>query len=395
MNTTHILLLLALTMTGVTYGKPFIPKDDHQVLQRLPEQLFKSTTGTKIKTLRAQLESNPQDWSSTSQLAQHYIDLAQTQADPRYMGYAQALLNSWWKRAQPPMQALIMRAVIRQNAHDFSGAIEDLEQILSVQPGHIQANLIKATIATVQGDYQTAVQHCQQLMRRSSMILTLICQSTPTSLSGNAEISYRLLHQVLSASTPMPDKEKVWAWTSLAEIAWRLGQYKAADEHFQTAMQVGIKDMYLHRVYADYLLQQQRPDDVIQLIDADTQVDSLLLRLALAEQMTDSAQLTRHIAVLRERFEANRKRGSTLHQGDEARFNLHLLNQPQTALQLARQNWQVQRESTDTYILLQSAIAANDFKTVADIEHWLTKQGTEDVLITQMLATREDKDYEI
>jgi hypothetical protein len=52
------------------------------------------------------------------------------------------------------------------------------------------------------------------------MLLTLICQSTPASLSGKAEISYQLLNQTLSAASAMPEKEKIWAWTSLAEIAW-------------------------------------------------------------------------------------------------------------------------------------------------------------------------------
>ena len=391
----HLLIMFLIAMTGVTQAKPFIPEHDNQVIERLPEQLFQSTTSTKIKQLRVQLKSDPNDWSSASQLAQHYIELAQTHADPRYMGYAQAVLAPWWQKPQPPLQALILRAVIRQNAHDFTDAIKDLDQILNVQPGHIQANLIKATIATVQGDYPLAMQHCRQLMRRSSMILALVCQSTPASLSGNAETSYKLLHQILSVATPMSEKERVWAWTSLAEIAWRLGNFKVADQHFQTALQTGVKDVYLLRVYADFLLQQQRPFDVIKLVTSETRNDSLLLRLALAEKMIDSVQLTEHIALLNERFKANRNRGSSLHKGDEARFMLHLHNQPQTALQLARQNWQVQRESADTYILLQSAIAANETKMIEKVEFWLSKQGTEDVLIKQILATQEGNGYEI
>jgi hypothetical protein len=134
---------------------------------------------------------------------------------------------------------------------------------------------------------------------------------------------------------------------------------------------------------------------VINLIDSETQNDSLLLRLAIAEKITHSAQLTDHITLLNERFKANRKRGSTLHKGDEARFMLHLLNQPLSALQLARQNWQVQRESADTYILLQSAIAANNIEAIKQVENWLTKQGTEDVLIKEILLTREGKGHEI
>ncbi len=390
----NLLLILLLAILETIQAKPFIPEYDNQVLERLPGQLFQSESSAKIKQLKTQIKSHPNDWSSASQLAQHYIDLAKTQADPRYMGYAQAILNPWWQKPQQSSQALIMRAVIRQNAHDFKGAIEDLDQILNVQPGHVQANLIKATIATVQGNYPLAIQHCRQLMRRSSMFLALVCQSTPASLSGNAEITYKLVHQILSTTASMPEKQNVWAWTSLAENAWRLGYFNAADQHFQSALKIGVRDNYLLRVYADFLLQQHRPHDVIKLIASETRIDSLLLRLALAEQMTLSEQLSNHIALLNERFEANRNRGSSLHKGDEARFRLLLLNQPQTALQLARQNWQFQRESADTYILLQSAIAANDSEMIQKVKHWLSEQGSEDVLIKQILATQRSKGYE-
>jgi predicted Zn-dependent protease len=388
MNNTHcFVLMLVLMITGSTHAEPFTPIDDDQVLQRLPVQLFQSKNRTTLKVLRTQYKAHPQDWVSVSQLAQSYIDLAQTQADPRYMGYAQAILTPWWENTEPSTQALIMRAVIRQNAHDFIGANSDLEQILSAQPGHIQANFVKATIATVQGDYQAAIQHCQHLIRRSSMMLGLICQSTPASLSGQAKTSYQVLKQILLSKPLMPEKQMLWAWTSLAEIAWRSGKFEAADDHFQTALQISVMDMYLQRVYADFLLQQHRPTEVINQIGFNTTNDALLLRLALAEQMINSAQLDNHISILTARFKANRKRGSSSHQGDEARFKLHLLNQPQAALQLARQNWQLQREPADTYILLQSAIATNAMTTIRDIEQWLIKQGTDDVLMTELLAT--------
>ncbi len=396
MNFTHrIVLILLLTMPSIMNAKPFTPKNDQQILERLPEQLFQSETNVTINKLRNQVNANPKDWSSASQLAQLYNELSQTLADPRYMGYAQAVLNPWWQSSQPPLKSIILRAIIRQNGHNFSGAMDDLKQILIIQPGHVQANLIKATIATVQGEYEIAKQHCQRLMRRSSMMLALMCQSTATSLSGNAKTSYRLLHQVMSANLPMPEKEKSWGWTSLAEIAWRIGDYKAADRHFQTALQSGFKDIYCLRGYADFLLQQKRPFDVINLLASETQIDSLLLRLTIAEKNTDSEHFRRHNALLNKRFKENRKRGSTLHQGDEAKFMLQLMNQPKIALQLARQNWQLQREPVDTYILLQSALAASDYATVQAVTTWLENQGTEDVMIKQILATMEGNGYEI
>ncbi len=386
--------LFAGMMSGLQ-ANSFIPNHDDQVLERLPIKLFQSSASKKIRLLRTRLRANPTDWLSANQLAQHYIELSKTLADPRYMGYAQAIINPWLENSKASSQALILRAIIQQNAHDFTGAMKDLDQVLAIRPGHIQANLIKATIATVQGKYSLAIRHCQRLMRHSSLFLALVCQSTAESLSGKADVSYQMLRQIISIDSMMPKKQQVWALTSLAEIAWRLGYFEAANRHFQAALQVGIHDYYLLKVYADFLLQQQRPNDVIKLISADTQNDSLLLRLALAEKMTHSKNLKNHVSLLGERFQLNRQRGSEFHKGDEARFNLYFLKQPQTALKLSQQNWMIQREPTDTYILLKSAIAAHDLKTVTEVKKWLVLHNTEDILIEEILASKKRKVDEI
>ncbi len=381
-----ITLALLGAMMSTLQAKPFIPDHGDYVLERLPIKLFQSTASKKIKALRTQLRINFDDWASANQLAQYYIELSKNLSDPRYMGYAQTIINPWLEKSNPTTQVLILKAIIQQNAHDFTGAMKDLDEVLAIQPGHIQANLIKATIATVQGNYSLSKHHCRQLMRRFSLFLALVCQSTPASLSGNAEASYKMLHQILLAGTAMPKDQQVWAWTSLAEIAWRLGYFEAASQHFQAALQVGVQDHYLLRVYADFLLQQRRPVEVIELISADTQNDSLLLRLTLAEKNTHSKNFSTHVSLLQERFQLNRQRGSEFHKGDEARFNLYILNQPQTALKLSQQNWTIQREPADTYILLESAIAAQDLKTIVDVKKWLASHGTKDFLVESILS---------
>ena len=63
---------------------------------------------------------------------------------------------------------------------------------------------------------------------------------------------------------------------------------------------------------------------------------------------------------LRDRFEASRLRGDRVHLREEARFTLHLLNDPKAALKLAQENWQVQKEPADVRILLEAALAAHD-----------------------------------
>ncbi|MEE9396054.1 MAG: hypothetical protein V3V31_03480, partial [Methylococcales bacterium] len=335
---------------------------------------------------RSKLEDSSDDWMTASRLAERYIEIARSQSDPRYMGYAQAILEPWWDQPDSaPIKAFLLRAIIRQYEHDFDGATSDLKKVLTVQPRNEQAWLIKATIETIRGDYREALQSCNNLLRKSSMIRAIACQSVPASLSGKAKLSYSLLKKMVAVLPTVNPRETIWMLTSLGEMAWRMGLFEAADRHFQTALNSGIKDIYLLRIYGDFLLQQNRPSEVISLLSSETRIDSLLLRLTLAEKVLRSESLDKHIVLLQSRFDANRQRRSAMHKGDEARFTLDLLDDSERALALAKHNWLLQRESADTYILLRTALASNSALTVKMTLEWLAGKGTKDVLIDKII----------
>ena len=67
-----------------------------------------------------------------------------------------------------------------------------------------------------------------------------------------------------------------------------------------------------------------------------------------------------------------------MHVREEARFTLHLLDDPRAALRLAQENWQVQREPADIRILFECARAAGDTASVETARAWLTATGLED-----------------
>jgi len=83
-------------------------------------------------------------------------------------------------------------------------------------------------------------------------------------------------------------------------------------------------DAYLKAAYADFLLDRDRPREVLPLLRNDTKNDPLLLRLALAEQRLPDERdaFARHRADLAARFDAARRRGDSLHRREEARFRL-------------------------------------------------------------------------
>ena len=128
------------------------------------------------------------------------------------------------------------------------------------------------------------------------------------------------------------------------------------------------------------------------LLAGETRIDPLLLRLALAEAALKSPELAEHIAALQARFATARLRGDTVHRREEARFTLHLLQQPAEALRLAEENWQQQHETWDARLVLEAAQAAGEPDAAADVLAWFEQARLEDrkiaALVAQMAAVR-------
>jgi len=177
---------------------------------------------------------------------------------------------------------------------------------------------------------------------------------------------------------------RVWALTTLGEIAARTGRAQAAEEHFQQALSLGRTDDYLLGAYADFLLDQGRASAARDLLKDATRADALLLRLALAEQALGSPQLASHVQTLQDRFAAAHLRGDTVHRREEARFALRLLGEPRVAVQLAHDNWEVQREPWDARILLESALASGDYAAAQPVIEFLARTALEDAALAHL-----------
>ena len=382
-----LVLAVSVCLVAVDPGRttPFTPSDDHQVLERLPTK----TSTAELRLLRraqAELTSDPENLQASLRLARNYIDKSRSESDPRYLGYAQATLAPWWNSPEPPIEVLVLRATIRQSNHDFDHALADLAKAIKGDPANGQAWLTRATILQVLGDYDEAKRACLPLWRLASELITVTCASSIASLSGEATRSYELLDRTLEKNLATPASERLWALTVMAEIAVRLGRHTDAENHFRRALALELRDGYLLGAYADFLLDQDRPAEVIDLLKDETRVDGLLLRVALAEKSLrpQPAAFTAHVSALRERFAASRQRGDKVHRREEARFTLHLLHQPQEALRLAKENWTIQREPADARILLESALAAKDAASARPVIESLNRNRLEDVQLAKL-----------
>ena len=357
------------------------PKSDDEILEKLP---ISQNEKLRISKTRQALTTRPDDYELAIKLANDYIVLGRTQSDPRYYSYAEAVLARWLQPNYP--RALLLQATVLQNRHDFKNAANLLKQALTRHPGFGQAWLTLAAIYEAQGNYPEALKSCLSMLRNANdSLATSVCIHSALSLAGQAQSSYRQLSAINLATGSA--EEIIWACTVLAELAERLGLSEEAENWYRKALSQPFRSVYCLTSYADFLLDQKRPEDVVRLLKNETQADALLLRLTLAEQKLQSSQVNDHIELIQNRFSAAKQRQDKTHEGDKARFNLYLLNDAATALQLAQSNWTVQKEPRDARILLEAAIAAEQPAAAAPVVQFIEKTGLEDKRLNVLLQT--------
>jgi hypothetical protein len=385
-------VVLLLTVHGASVlcpppatAEPHIPADEAVVLERLPLPAL-DPGARRLRALRAELAQRPEDLGLATRVAWSCIEQGRRLADPRYYGYAQSALSPWWAAAEPPVSVLVLRATIRQHDHDFSGALDDLARALRADSDNLQAWLTRAVVLQVRGRHAQARSSCLEVLQRASALVAVTCVSGVDSLSGAAAASYERLQRALAQAIDADPEARRWALTTLAEIAARLGRPAAAERHFRQALAIGAADDYLLGAYADFLLDQRRPDAVHELLGAIPHTDGVLLRLALADKMAGAAALAARVQELEERFAAARLRGDSVHRREQARFALHVLDAPAAALDLALDNWTVQREPSDARLLLEAALASGRTDAAKPAIRFLARARLEDVQLAPLVA---------
>ncbi len=376
--------MLSSCWINISFAMPYIPSSPKQVLEKLPAN--SSTSSKEFKSLRALLNANPNNIENAARLAKLYIERSRIEGDPRYLGYAQAALGPWWKLNEPPIEILVLRATLLQSTHHFEQSLTDLDKVLKADPKNGQAWITRSTILQVQGKYAEAYQSCSHLYTLAPSLITLTCATNVHNLNGQAEKSYQKLKAGYIKAAETNPSIQVWVLTLLAEMATRLDDVMAAEKYFQQAIKLEEPDSYLLGAYSDFLLDQNRPQEVIQLLKAKTRIDALLLRYAEALSAISSPEAAVQIDALKQRFAAAMLRGDTVHQREQSRFELRLMKNPVRALEIAKLNWKIQKEPADARVYIEAAVAAKDNQIILALTQWVNANHQEDVAIKKILA---------
>ncbi|HSX61239.1 MAG TPA: hypothetical protein VLF18_13650 [Tahibacter sp.] len=381
------LLSIGAAFATFAAADPYRPTHDAEVIETLPRAAARGGDAA-TRTLREWHARDPSNLDVALRLAQTQIAAARASADPRLWGQAQAALAPWWNLDAAPVPVLLARAAIRQNRHDFDAAEIDLLRAVAQQPQQAQAWLDLASLQQATGDLAGAAQSCERVVATGASTVGIICRASVDALMGEATAGYAAVADAVAQGrlADQPPAVRVWAATLLAEIAERRGHGEDAERWYRQSLSLDPTDGYALAAYADFLLDRGRAADVATLIAPDSAIDGLLLRRVQADRALDARAAQAGAATLAARFDALRARGDRVHRREESRFRLALARDPDAALELALQNWAVQKEPLDARIALEAAHAARQPQAAADIARWIHASGLEDVRLVPLLA---------
>ncbi len=371
-------VLLMSLLIGSADARPYTPQDDGTVLAQVTPGARHSELATRRMASRRLDVALP--------LAHVYIRQARTTGDIRFLGYAEAVLAPWVGPDTTSADALILHATVLQSRHDFSGALLILDRALALRHDDPQAWLTTATILRVLGRYDDALSACGQVAAKADITVVELCRQGVLGVSGDLQAAYSAVSQLDSAT--MPEEERAWLASELGEMAVRLGRDGEAERWFRTGLHFNPADFYLRGAYADLLLRNGRPREVLTLLEGRETLEPLLLRVAIAQKRVGDRGLRQSSERLEAAFAAETLRGDGVHRREEARFLLEVKSDMAGALNAACENWKAQHEPDDVLVLIGAARAAGKPEAAADAEEFVKHHGLQDVRIAAAIGAR-------
>jgi tetratricopeptide (TPR) repeat protein len=361
--------LLNAAWLSLAQADPYVPSSENAVLAEL-------SAGTRFADVAARRLARARV-DVAIPLAQFYIQQSRISGDLRFLGYAEAALAPWVGTEPPLPDVLVLQATLQQSRHEFTASLATLDRALAARPNAPQALLIRATVLRVLGRYPEAALACEQFSRYVEPRLGALCTQSLRGLTGDLESAYTALTQI--SSQGWLNAERSWLYSELGEMAVRLGRDDDAQRWFQQDLNLVPTDFYVRAAFADLLLRQRRPTEVLTLLKGQDSFEPLLLRIAIAQKQLEDPGLAQSSARLRTAFAAELQRGEAVHRREQARFLLEVEDQPKLSLAAALENWTVQREPDDVLVLISAAKAAGHPAAAEPALQFARAQGQNDV----------------
>jgi predicted Zn-dependent protease len=384
----------ASTAGGAT---PFRPTDPTFVVAELPGGSSRARDG-----FARQLELSRSDPQLAAQLAAALLEQARISAQPQLYGRAESVLTPWIARPTVPVPLLILEANILQQRHEFAAAIELVDRAVAQDRRSGQAHLMRANVHIVTGDYEHARPDCAWLLGSGEQWTGSVCIAQVLGSTGQLERARALLERLTAGDAAGSSGQRqfgqgptaeVLAWTLSvrADLALRAGALPEAEDMLMRAVALAPASDYARLALADVLIARNQFAEAVNVLDTTRPSVGVLLRRAIAQSRAREGHAQDSLAELKERLTVSAQRGERTHLREETRLALEFphdgADDRQAALALARDNFNVQRETEDIRLFARAVVAARDPAALATLKEWLQHSHYQDIVVDRLLRS--------
>ena len=375
-------LMLGAYLGSTAQAAPYRPTDPNQVIEQLPRGFPTPAPATSAAapvsaTVNTNTEADPE---AESVYIQQLLEYAYLQGDPRALGQAIARLQRQPARTND-VPRLMLRAQAAQANHQFAEATRLLKTVTQQQPTYSDAYLQLASIELVGGNFKTARQYCEQIRGLDALALRLLCLAQVDAMTGKLRATADKLQSMTPLLGTLSASQQLWMLLIQADIALRLND-KALNA--QVFAQLPTDNVPALMARADWLLAQQQWQAVDDLLKNHTEHEGLLIRWVTSKQRLQHADTQKYQKLLAERISQWRQRSDQAHHREQASYAL-LAESASQSLQLARENWQTQRETADVVIYATAALRSQSQADIQVLLDWARSTGFEYPIVMQRL----------
>lgn len=325
----------------------------------------------RIRTLQQRVLASPGDADTAVLLARTALQEFAVSGDPRLTGIAETTIRAWRDEERPPGDIWLLRARLAQIAHRFEEAASDLESFLTLHPESVEGSLLAADAWRRAGNIGRARELCLQLALGGHSLVAGHCAADILLSLGRAEDALRLVTRFDGQRTEFAAGTAGWATAIAADVAAAAGRQDAALEYYRQAFRAGKPGLPLRLSHADFLLAVGQPREALNALRDTSATDAVLLRRAIAAKRLTLSEEAELVESLRNRFQVQNETGTErLHLREQALFALYVDEDPQTALRLALQNWDIQKGPEDAQLLQEAAVAAGRRRAADVVDVW-------------------------
>jgi thioredoxin-like negative regulator of GroEL len=233
----------------------------------------------------------------------------------------------------------------------------------------------------VQGRPAEARGDCAAVLASGASAPGTVCFAQLLGATGQLAQGERLLAALIDRDigrSPL----RGWALWVMADFADRRGDIASAERSLHAALAATPENEGVRSALVDLLLARGAAREAMTLLDLPAPSVGLLARKAHAQAQLHDDRLAATRAQIDELLTLASRRGERPHLREEALLALDVEHDAARALELAKRNFEIQRETIDARLLVRAARTQGDAVALAEVSRWLRETHFEDRVLT-------------